>query len=343
MSRHQIQQLERDFGIVLPGCRGFLDEPEAQARIRAFDAGGTLFPAQQPLVTSPNAGIPAFLLTFQDPELTRVLVAPTVAAEFYGEAKKGDWEDGSIMFPMVESTGQASAYGDENENGVVGSNPNFEFRQPFMYQTITTYGDLQEARAGKAKIDWAAEQNLASAQVMRLYENDIYFYGVDGLLNYGGLNDPGLSTPIAPAGAWTYSTAPETIFADLQKLFAQLQAQSGGLITAKDAMKIGMSPTKSVFLSNANVYGKTVWDMLKQAYPNTEVVTAVQFTTDAGDLVQWIAESVQGQRTGYCSFTEKYRAHRVVEGLSSIKQKKSGGATGTIFRQLFAVAQMIGV
>jgi hypothetical protein len=60
-------------------------------------------------------------------------------------------------------------------------------------------------------------------------------------------------------------------------------------------------------------------------------------------LVQLITDEVQGQETGYCSFTEKMRAHAVERKTSSFLQKKSGGTWGAIILQPFAIAQMIGV
>ncbi|EOI9212752.1 DUF2184 domain-containing protein, partial [Salmonella enterica subsp. enterica serovar Mbandaka] len=49
------------------------------------------------------------------------------------------------------------------------------------------------------------------------------------------------------------------------------------------------------------------------------------------------------QDTGYCSFTEKMRAHAVVTESSAWKQKKSAGTWGAIIRQPLAYAQMLGV
>ncbi|MGC7981138.1 DUF2184 domain-containing protein, partial [Salmonella enterica] len=58
---------------------------------------------------------------------------------------------------------------------------------------------------------------------------------------------------------------------------------------------------------------------------------------------QLIAERLGEQDTGYCSFTEKMRAHAVVTDTSSWKQKKSAGTWGAIIRQPLAYAQMLGV
>jgi hypothetical protein len=54
-------------------------------------------------------------------------------------------------------------------------------------------------------------------------------------------------------------------------------------------------------------------------------------------------DEVEGQRTADTAFTEKLRAHPIVVGSSSFRQKKSQGTWGTvIFRPAF-IAQMIGI
>ena len=88
---------------------------QAQAGIyfMGVDAQLLTMDAQPALITTSNAGIPAFLSTYIDPKFIEVLVAPMKAAEIAGdEVQKGDWTTATAMFPMVESTGQVSSYGD---------------------------------------------------------------------------------------------------------------------------------------------------------------------------------------------------------------------------------------
>jgi len=188
--------------------------------------------AQPSLITVSNSGIPAFLSTYVDPALIEVLVSPMKAAEIVGEEiKKGDWVTETAMFPVIESTGQTSAYGDYSQSGVASTNVNFVNRQSFHYQVITQWGEKELARMGLAKVDWANRLNIASALTLNKYQNKTYFYGVENLMNYGSLNDPSLSASITPgtkiAGgtAWEGATAQE-ILADVQKLYKQLQTQA---------------------------------------------------------------------------------------------------------------------
>lgn len=305
--------------------------------------------AQPALVTVSNSGIPAFLSTFVDPKLIEVLVSPMKAAEIVGgELKKGDWTTQTAMFPMVESTGETSSYGDYSENGSVGVNSNFPQRQSYHYQVMTQWGEKELEQAGLAKIDWANRMNIASALTLNKFQNKTYFFGVAGLQNYGLLNDPALSAPIVPttkaAGGttWALGTALE-ILADVTKLYKELQTQAGGLVDLNSTMTLAMSPLSEVYLTKTTEFNVNVADLLKKNYPNLTIKTAPEYTTGSGELVQLIVDEIEGQRTADTAFTEKMRAHPVVVGSSSYKQKKSQGTWGTIIYRPFGIAQMIGV
>lgn len=305
--------------------------------------------AQPALVTTSNSGIPAFLSTYIDPKLIDVLVSPMKAAEIVGdEVKKGDWTTETAMFPVVESTGVTSAYGDYSESGNAGVNSNFPQRQSFHYQVMTQWGERELERAGLARIDWANRVNIASALTLNKYQNKTYFFGVSGLQNYGLLNDPSLSAAISPttktAGGtgWTNATALE-VLADIQKLYKQLQSQANGLVELDTAMTLAMSPASEVALTKTTEFNVNVSDILKKNFPKLTVKTAPEYTTDSGELVQLIVDEVEGQRTASCGFTEKMRAHPIVVQSSSFKQKKSQGTWGTVIFRPFLIAQMLGV
>jgi len=327
--------------------------------LQALAARGIHFPetvkgilaadAQPSLITASNSGIPAFMTTYVDPALIEVLVAPMKAAEIVGdEGKKGDWTTETAMFPVVESTGVTSAYGDYNESGNAGVNVNFPQRQAFAYQLITQWGERELERAGKARVDWAARVNIAAALSLNKFQNKSYFFGVSGLQNYGLLNDPNLSAPIIPATkaaggtSWVDATADEVI-KDTQALYRKANRQSNGLITLETKMTLAMSPDTQVALTKTSQYNVNVFDILKKNFPNMEVKTAPEYATAAGNLVQLIVDEYEGQRTAICAFTEKMRAHPIIVRESSFSQKKSAGTWGcVIFRPMF-ISQMLGV
>jgi hypothetical protein len=342
-----LQAIAEAVGIHFMGVRAQL-QPD-NVRLRMAHDGGFACDAQPTMITSSNSGIPAFLSTFVDPKLIEVLVSPMKAVEIVGqEVKKGDWTTETVMFSMIESTGQTTAYGDYNETGSTGVNANFPQRQSFHYQTVTQWGERELERAGLAKIDLANRLNIASALTLNKFQNKAYFNGVAGLQNYGLLNDPQLNAAIVPTTkaatgtSWTVATALE-ILADIQKLFKQLQTQSGGLIELDTKMTLAMSPSSEVYLTNTTTYNVSVADILKKNFPGMTVKTAPDYSTGSGELLQLIVDEYEGQRTAECAFTEKMRAHPVVIGSSSFRQKKSQGVWGTIIYRPMFIAQMLGV
>ncbi|CUJ66520.1 Uncharacterised protein [Achromobacter xylosoxidans] len=332
--------LEKRFGIVFPGAQDYLPDGFRSDYGFAMDAAG-------PLVTVSNSGIPGYLLNYIDPELTRVLTTPMQGAVILGESKKGDWTTLTATFPVVESTGEVSSYGDFNNNGRAGANTNFPQRQSYHYQTMTEWGERELDMAGQAKINWASELNIASALVLNKFQDNSYFFGIAGLQNYGLLNDPNLSAPVAPISVggvtlWSGKDG-QAVYDDIVKIYGQLVVQTRGLVTRRDKLKLCMSPEIEVNLTKTNQYNVNVSDMLAKNFPNLTVETAVQYATGSGQLVQLIADSIEGQNVGTAAFTEKMRAHAIVRDTSSFKQKKSQGTWGAVIKVPMAIASMIGV
>lgn len=338
-----LRSLEKRAGIHFMGVSAQLQLPDiAQDWELAMDA-------QPTLITTSNSGIPAFLSTFVDPKLIEVLVSPMRAAEVCGdEVKKGDWTTQTAMFPMVESTGETTAYGDHNEGGHAGVNVNFPQRQSFHYEVMTKWGERELEMAGLAKIDYANRMNIASVLTLNKFQNKSYFFGVAGLQNYGLLNDPALSTPLTPATktaggtGWPNATGLE-VYADIQAMFTKLQTQMNGSVDLTSDMTLAMSPLSEVSLTKVTTYNVSVADMVKKNFPGLKVRTAPEYTTAGGEVLQLIADTVEGQRTASCAFTEKLRAHPVVIGASNFKQKKSQGTWGAVIYRPAAISQMLGV
>lgn len=334
-------RLERDLGIVMPDVREWVNPQYAADYRLAMDA-------QPGLITVSNNGIPAFLSNYMDPKVIQVLTTPNKAAQILGtEVKRGNWVTRTATFTMVESTGETSSYGDWNNNGSVNANTVFPQRQSYHYQTITQWGERQLDEADLAKIDWAQRLNIASAMVLDKFQNQTYFFGVAGLQNYGLLNDPRLPAAILPATkaaggrTWAVGTANE-VYADVQALYTQLVTQTAGLVDQNTKMVLATSPGVSLALTNTNSFNVSVTDLLKKNFPNIRFETAPQYATTGGNLIQLIAEEIDGQETGYCAFTEKMRVHAIIPDISSFKQKKSQGTWGTIIFLPVAFAQMLG-
>lgn len=341
-------------GIYLPEARAYV--------VEAFRTNHLAMDAQPTLSTAPNTGIPAFLTTLVDPEVYRILFAPTKAAEIFGETRKGTWIDQTAMFPVVEQTGEVSSYGDYNENGRAGANMNWPQRQSYLFQVISEYGELEIERAGLGRVNWVSEVDGAGVTVLARFLNTTYFKGVQGLQNFGLLNDPNLSAPITPSpkayggvkwinNGQIVATANE-IYADVQALWLQGVLQTAGLIDQDTKMTLALAPESQLAMTATNSFNVNVEDLLKKNFKNLLIVSAVQYGAltainpvgiAAGNTVQLIAEGLEGQQTGYCAFNEKLRAHPIVRALSSWKKKMTSGTWGAIIRQPMGISQMVGV
>lgn len=300
--------------------------------------------AQPELVQLANAGIPAWLTNYFDPRIIQILVSPMRATEIVSnEEKKGDWTTTHAQFISVELTGETSAYGDFNNNGSASANLNFPIRQSFLYQIFTNWGELQMARAGNARVDWANKVNEASILALNKYQNASYFFGISGIPNYGLLNDPNLYPSIAATAPWNAATTtPEQVYEDVRRMYVQMQYQSGGTIRIDAPMTLAMSNILEPALDKTNTFGLTARKQLALHFPNLTVKTAVEYSTGAGEFVQLICRNVEGQETATTAFTEKMRAHAVVVGSSSWSQKKSQGTFGTVIFNETAISSLLG-
>lgn len=312
--------------------------------------------------TDPNSAVPSLLTTMIDPEIYKALFAPNKAAIILGEKKKGDWTMDTAIFPIVESTGEVSSYGDYSNNGRAGANSNFPQRQAYLFQIIKEYGERELDRAGLAKLNWVGELDTSAATMLNKFSNLTYFFGVAGLQNYGLLNDPNLNASLTPAPKsyggvkWTnngvvVATANE-IFLDIQSMYLALVQQSQGLVDQETKVVLALSPELSLAMTATNSFNVNVAALLKSNFPAMRIETAVQYQQlsalnpqgiAGGNFVQMIVEQIEGQDTGYCAFNEKMRSHAIIKDLSAFRQKVTAGTWGAILRQTFGISSMLGI
>ena len=308
----------------------------------AMDAG-------TPLITSANGGVPSLFTTYVDHEMIRVLVTPMKASIIAGEQKTGSFETQTAMFKMAESTGEVASYGDYSNNGSARANINYVQRQSYLFQTKTVWGDLESARAGASQVNWVQEQNIASALTLSKYLNKTYFYGVSGLQNYGLLNDPSLPASITPGtkaaggATWANGTGFE-VYNDVLALYQKLVAQTAGLVDRDTPMVLALAPEIEVYLLKTNnVFNNiVVRDLVLGNFRNLRIETAKEYATAGGQLIQLIAEKIDGIDTVNTAFNEKMRMHGIVRDLSSYRQKQTSGTWGSIVKRPLAIASMLG-
>lgn len=338
-----------------------MSKPTFKDFIQVANAQGISFPASvsrlamdadpQP-VLPPNGGIPAIVSTFIDPTIVETLFTPNRAVSILGrEEKRGSWAQDSFMIQRIEETGDTVAYDDYSEQGGVQVTNSWENRDVYRYQTMVTYGELEQERYGLAMLPYAAKKQRAAVNVLDQDQNKFYFYGVAGLRNYGLLNDPALPAPITPLNVggkvqWKDKAVVDR-YNDILALYGDLVARTNGIVgdgvDMSSNLVLVMSNRLSVYLKSANeIFATSLEDMLKKAFPNMRIETAPQYSTAAGELIQMFVESAQGQEVGFMAYSEKLRAHPLVTEVSSYKQKYSGTTYGAVITQPFLFAQMLG-
>lgn len=294
------------------------------------------------LVTTPNAGVPAWLTTWFDPKAIDIVLAPMAAALIATEVKKGDWTTTTAMFRTREPAGQVATYGDWSPNGMSSANTNYPSRETYAYQTWIEYGERELAQAAAGMIDVAGDKQFAKSLVMAKFANKSYLFGVAGLKNYGLTNDPNLTTPVA--APVNYATAtPEAIANDVVRMVGVLIAQSNGVINGSERLVFAAAPSAINDIRRTNEFGLNADKKIRETYPNIVYVPVPEFDTAAGRLVQLWASEVDGQPTVELGYTEKLRAHRMETYSTYVRQKFSGGTLGAVVYLPFAVTQTIGV
>lgn len=342
---NEIIKLALRAGIIpRPGTTGVMNDA-TMAKIRqslANDAAPSLIP---------NNSIPQYLLNVFNPEVIKIILAPCTAELIFAAAKRGTWELETTTFIMSELAGDIDTYGDFSHDGSVDTNYNFPHRQAYRFQTTMRLGDLESAQWGEAKVNALADKELAMAEIMKRAHNRIWFYGVAGLENYGILNNPEAADSIQPLPAggvagnpteWPEKSALD-VFNDVKALKGALNRQSFGNIPDNAELKLVFSTNRAEELLKTNEFGITVTDRLKKAFPRLEFIESPEYSTAAGEIIQLIAPSMNGRRTGDAGFAEMIRSHGVVRGKSSIEEKKSASNWGTVIYYPMAIATMVGI
>lgn len=305
----------------------------------------------QPMLAA-NGGIPNIVSTFIDPTIVETLFADNRSVQIIGkEEKRGAWAQDSFMIQRVEGTGDTVAYDDYSNQGANQITSTWEGRDQYRFQTMVSYGELEQERYGLAMLPYVAKKQEQAIRTIDQDANKFYFYGVSGLRNYGLLNDPALPAPITPLtvdGNVTWATKQLVDkYNDILAMYEQLVDQTNGVIgdgvDMDSQLVLAMSNKMSVNLKTANeIFAMSLEEMLKKAFPNMTIETAPQYSTDAGELFQLFVKSARGQDVGFAAYSEKLRTHTLVPDVSSWKQKYSATTYGTVITMPVFFVQMLG-
>ncbi len=326
----------RDKGFVFDSARDFITD-KTMDRL-----------AQDAMVTSPNSGVPYIFTAYVDPEVVRILTAPTNAREIFGETKKGDWTTSSAIFKAVEAVGETTPYSDFGNGATADINVVYPERDNYVFQTNVRYGEREEAIMGRAALNLASEKQRSAANIINIDFNKFYCLGVAGKRIYGLLNDPNLPADISPATVrstvtlWSDKTTTE-IYDDAIAIFKKLAENSQGRITPDSDLVFAAPPGVMVMLAKTTEFGISVLDMLRKYFRNISFVTLPELYANSTNTVFMAARTVGGSPVAQLGYSDKMRAHRLVPKASSYEQKFSAGTYGAIVLRPFAIQMMSGV
>ena len=359
MKTTDLFELAKSRGISSPYAKGFMVYDEVDGHIVVdYDRTARQLGMDSALTTTANAGVPSALVTLFDPTVTEILFAAMNANKLAPEVRKGDWTDRYMNFSVTEYTGDVTPYSDTAEN--ISSDVNIEApaRESYIFQTVLRYGDLEQAVVARQRLSLASEKQKAAATILAKAHNKFYLYGVAGKKTYGLLNDPNLPATASPAsvtiGGSSYSTWADKIdygagaganyvFNDVLKLYNALASANGGNIDTSSRIILAVSNARVGALSSPNTYGITAMKMIKDNFPNMEIVQLPELSTGAGEWAYMVVPELFGESTADLAYSEKMRMGRLVPELSSFKQKAVGGTWGAIIRRPSLIKIMTGI
>lgn len=303
-------------------------------------------------ITSPSVSTPIQFLQHWLPDIIEVVTAAREADAIMGIDFVGNWYDESIVQTVLERTGQAVPYGDHTDIPLSSWNTNFEVRDIVRFEEGLQVGVLEEARAGAMNISSQSEKRAAAAESLDIERNNIAFFGYNEGNNktYGFLNDPNLpayvslATGASTSTQWSTKTYAE-ITADLRTAFAALRTQTGNLYKPeRDRAKLVLSVAIMEYLNVENQFGKTVYEFIKENYPNTTIESAVQLdgANSGANVLYLFAESINGKPVIRQLGVDRFRLIGAEKKAKVFLEDYSNGTAGVLVTQPIGVVRYTG-
>ncbi len=348
----KLQQLESR-GISGKLIRGVMAYDSADGVIRTdYQKTAKMLARDNALQTLPSTGIPSALVTYVDPRVTTVLFGATNATKLFNEQKIGSWVDNWMTFPVEEMAGSVTPYSDATNNVSTDVNVSFPSRENFVFQTTIQYGTREVETSGAAGLQLAGRKQYAAASILARAANSFYLFGVKGKRVYGALNDPNIpasESPRAFDGVTTWEQKsqkadPTTgIYGDIQHLIGKLIGRNGGLVDQNTPMVLAVATSRFGYLTMSNAFGKTALSILKENYPNLEVIQLPELETAAGKMLYLTVPEMNGEATAENCYSEKMRFSNVEQRMTMTTQKAIGATWGCVVKRPSLIATMTGI
>lgn len=312
----------------------------------------------QGLITTASMTTPIQFLQNWLPGFVKTLTAARKIDELVGISTIGSWEDEEIVQGVQEPVGNAVPYGDYSNVPLSDWNVNFERRSVVRYEKGLKVGTLEEARAGRIRINTAAEKRAAAGLALEIERNKVGFYGYNSGANrtYGFLNDPNLpayvtvATGAASSTLWSSKTFLE-ITKDIRVAAAKLQNQSQDVINPEDVETTLAVPTATYgYLSVTSDFGISVRDWISKTYPKMRVVSAPQLNAANGsaNVFYLYAESIaDGSSDDGRVFLQvvpaKFMAVGVEKQSKAYVEDYTNATAGVMVKRPFAIVRYSGI
>ena len=318
----------------------------------SMDAG-IVSPLTTPSVTTPIQFAQTWL-----PGFTEVITAARKIDSLVGIVTQGNWYDEEVVQGILEKTGESQMYGDYTQTPYTNWNVNYERRTIVRFEDGCQVGVLEEQRAGAIRTSSIDNKRNAAAMSLEIRRNEIGFYGFnDGVSRvYGFLNDPELlpynNVPAGSSGdtGWGDKTFLE-IVRDLRTAAAGLRNQSQEKVDPRGSNITLAVATNSVdFLTTTSEFGNSVYDWIKENYPNWRVESAPELNgANGGENVFYLyAESVaesgsDDQRTFVQIVPTKFQTLGVEQRSKSYEESYSNATAGVMCKRPYAVYRASGI
>lgn len=262
---------------------------------------GMAMDALQPTVTTGSVSTPIQFLQTWLPGFVHVLTQARNIDLLVGVATLGSFEDEEVVQGVLERTGRAMPYGDKNNVPLSSWNTNFERRTVVRFEEGLDVGRLEEMRSARMRVNSAESKRGAAALALEIQRNAVGFNGFNSGngRTFGFLNDPSLPNYVNvanPGGgtAWSGKTFLQ-ICSDIRTAAQALRTRSGANIDPNKANLVLAVASASVdFLTTTSDFGISVYDWLKQAFPNLRVESAPELNAANGgaNVFYLYAESI---------------------------------------------------
>jgi|GEM_PF-529214 len=320
---------------------------------------GAAMDDQQALITTASIGTPVQFLQNWLPGNVEIMTAARKIDELVGIMTSGSWEDEEIVQGVLEPVGFPVTYGDYTNVPLASWNMNFERRTVVRFEKGLKVGRLEEARAGRMRIDSAGVKRTQAALSLEIQRNIVGFFGFNNGQNrtYGFLNDPSLPAyTTVPQGAsgstlWSKKTALE-IITDIQAAAAQLQNQSQDNVNPEDTDTTLALPTVSYQWLNtvSSLVANSVRTWMRENYPRMRVISAPQLNAANGgsNVFYLYADSMaDGSTDGGATFIQvvpaKFQALGVEQQAKGFVEDYTNATAGIMCKRPFLVVRYSGI